>query len=564
MTHRYDEIGNRVATTLPDGKVINQLYYGSGHLYNQSITDNEGNITEIRHSERNQLHQETTRQQGELLSSFGYDAMGRLTKQYSSDHNKGRIVVQRDYNYDVLGQLIHLSGQTRIVSNKKDNISINSPYTRNHQYDYDKVGRLTQHKLTDYANQSGMTELFAFDPASNRVPVSVPEPSVETMADNGIGDNSQNSRKHIHKSGRPKQLTTHDSYITYTYDSHGRVLFKTKTPLGKDGRPLKQSGNNIVGYLESLQLYYNANDELDQSIKIEQRGFDLVTITTTYYYDAFGRRIAKLSHSKSQSRLVAHKLQILPIHRAIQRDKTEHHMTLMLWDGNRQAQEYTDTQVFTTVYEQDSFEPVARLVWLRNELAQASNDEPINNERLFDENKPKSNVQVYHYHNDHLGTPNELTSQDGEVIWLADYEAWGNTAKVVWREEKLEQLQVAKKHFQPIRFQGQFYDEETGLHYNRFRYFDPDLGMFISRDPIGLFGGSNVFAYAPNPTGWIDSFGSAAQQTYQGNTAYRSMSVEHFEILQRTGKVSATSETMISASAKYSSKYIGVLGRVLN
>ena len=116
-------------------------------------------------------------------------------------------------------------------------------------------------------------------------------------------------------------------------------------------------------------------------------------------------------------------------------------------------------------------------------------------------------MQIYHYHNDHLGTPNELTNQKGEVVWLADYEAWGNTAKVIWREEKLEQLQVSSEELQPIRFQGQSFDTETGLHYNRFRYFDPDMGMFTTRDPIGLMGGSNVFAYAPNPTGWIDPFG---------------------------------------------------------
>ena len=66
---------------------------------------------------------------------------------------------------------------------------------------------------------------------------------------------------------------------------------------------------------------------------------------------------------------------------------------------------------------------------------------------------------------------------------------------------------VSEEHLQPIRFQGQYFDEETGLHYNRFRYFDPDLGMFTTRDPIGLMGGTNVFAYAPNPTGWIDPFG---------------------------------------------------------
>ena len=181
----------------------------------------------------------------------------------------------------------------------------------------------------------------------------------------------------------------------------------------------------------------------------------------------------------------------------------------MLWDGNRQAQEYTDTHVFTTVYEQDSFEPVARLVWLKDDLLKAANDEIKNAERESWEDEPKliPSMQVYHYHNDHLGTPNELTNSQGEVIWLADYEAWGNTAKVVWREEKLEQLQVSADELQPIRFQGQSFDTETGLHYNRFRYFDPDLGMFTTRDPIGLLGGTNTFQYAPNPTGWIDPFG---------------------------------------------------------
>ena len=113
--------------------------------------------------------------------------------------------------------------------------------------------------------------------------------------------------------------------------------------------------------------------------------------------------------------------------------------------------------------------------------------------------------------------PNELTNQQGQVVWLADYEAWGNTAKVVWRKEKLEQLKVSSDELQPIRFQGQSFDTETGLHYNRLRYFDPDLGMFTSRDPIGLGGGSNIFAYAPNPTGWVDPLGLAKKK--ECNTA---------------------------------------------
>ena len=509
LTHQYDEIGNRLQTTLPDGKVINQLYYGSGHLYNQSLQDGD-NITEIRHSERNALHQETSRQQGELLSSFGYDAMGRLTKQYSSDHNKGRIVIERDYHYDVLGQLTHLSGQTQLSSPVKkpaNNISTaNSSFKRNHQYQYDKVGRLTEHKLTDYIQQRGTTERFAFDPASNRVPVSTANEDKDSSNSNSI-----------HKSGRPTKLITADKLITYTYGIHGQVLFKTLTP-AKDGKPIPQSTHALVSSRKSIQHYYNPNNELIKTITNTEEGLTLTEVTTTYYYDAFGRRIAKASDTKVKTKFINGK-NTKTVKHHIQQQKTKQQTTLMLWDGNRQAQEYTDTHVFTTVYEQNSFEPVARLVWLKDELLKAANDEIKNAERESWEDAPKliPSMQVYHYHNDHLGTPNELTNQQGEVVWLADYEAWGNTAKVVWRKEKLEQLQVSADELQPIRFQGQSFDTETGLHYNRFRYFDPDLGMFTSRDPIGLDGGNNVFAYAPNPTGWIDPFGLAKSKNKNPN-----------------------------------------------
>ena len=60
---------------------------------------------------------------------------------------------------------------------------------------------------------------------------------------------------------------------------------------------------------------------------------------------------------------------------------------------------------------------------------------------------------------------------------------------------------------QSIRFQGQWHDPETGLHYNRFRYYDPDVGRFIHQDPIGLLGGNNLYQYAPNPLVWIDPLG---------------------------------------------------------
>jgi len=63
---------------------------------------------------------------------------------------------------------------------------------------------------------------------------------------------------------------------------------------------------------------------------------------------------------------------------------------------------------------------------------------------------------------------------------------------------------------QPFRFQGQQSDQETGLHYNRFRYYDPVVGRFVSQDPIGLAGGINIYQYTPSSTFWIDPLGLSA------------------------------------------------------
>ena len=85
------------------------------------------------------------------------------------------------------------------------------------------------------------------------------------------------------------------------------------------------------------------------------------------------------------------------------------------------------------------------------------------------------------------------------MVWAVSYRSYGNLA-----------LQHIDALDQALRFQGQYYDEETGLHYNRFRYYDPGCGRFINQDPIGLLGGTNNYQYVPNPTGWVDPYGLTA------------------------------------------------------
>ncbi|PTT93883.1 type IV secretion protein Rhs, partial [Pseudomonas sp. HMWF005] len=116
------------------------------------------------------------------------------------------------------------------------------------------------------------------------------------------------------------------------------------------------------------------------------------------------------------------------------------------------------------------------------------------------------------YQCDHLGTPQELTDSQGNMAWTAQYKAWGQVTEQ--RSEWARQHGVTN----PIRFQGQYHDHETGLHYNRHRYYDPGVGRFISQDPISYAGGLNLYFYGANPVLLIDPLGLAGHQV-KANTA---------------------------------------------
>ncbi|MCO7543094.1 RHS repeat-associated core domain-containing protein, partial [Pseudomonas sp. VA159-2] len=161
------------------------------------------------------------------------------------------------------------------------------------------------------------------------------------------------------------------------------------------------------------------------------------------------------------------------------------------------------------LYEPGSFVPVAQA--LRKSPIRLLR-QPDWNDREYDfdqdplwqhEVKPQPIDAIAWYQCDHLGTPMELTDHNGEVAWTAQYKAWGEIKEA--RSEWAKQVGLGN----PIRFQGQYHDHETGLHYNRYRYYDPRTGRFISQDPISYLGGVNLYQYVPNPIDWIDPWGLA-------------------------------------------------------
>ncbi|WP_441293044.1 RHS repeat-associated core domain-containing protein [Sorangium sp. KYC3313] len=107
----------------------------------------------------------------------------------------------------------------------------------------------------------------------------------------------------------------------------------------------------------------------------------------------------------------------------------------------------------------------------------------------------------YHYLTDDIGTPEKLVSSDGSVACEIRRSAWGRFA-----------VAPGAVTSTPIGYQGQYHDEETGLFYNRHRYYDPEAGRYISADPVGLISGFNAFAYAESqPTRFVDPLGLMAK-----------------------------------------------------
>jgi len=103
---------------------------------------------------------------------------------------------------------------------------------------------------------------------------------------------------------------------------------------------------------------------------------------------------------------------------------------------------------------------------------------------------------LYFIHNDHLGTAQVITDKDQAVVWQGDYQPFGAVEETTAVVEN------------PTRFPGQYFDQETGLHYNLMRDYDPVLGRYLQSDPVGLDGGINIYGYAyQNPIIYVDPHG---------------------------------------------------------
>ncbi|WP_311885958.1 MULTISPECIES: RHS repeat-associated core domain-containing protein [unclassified Pseudomonas] len=501
LRYRYDN-SRLLLTEIENerGEQYHLDYYTNGLI--QQETGFDGRRTAYEYDLNGQLLKKTEfgDDGSELVTEYQRDAAGRLLVKTLADGE------EIHYSYDALGRLVNVDDGHWPLAYKYD---LQDRLIEEHQgwgtlrYEYDSVGQLKHCRLPDgskldYRHQPG-GQLSSIDLNGSRLTSHQFSAGREQKRQQGLllsqYQYDEQGRLQAHTVGqRDKSLfqrrynydangnlagidDSRKGNRSYHYDPLDRLIsVRGATPesFAHDpaGNLLGQSNEgtanlaNVKGNRLLMQGDRHYEYDAYGNLSRERRGTGqkLVTeyrydcqhrligvslpggSTATYKYDAFGRRIEKT---------------------------VDGHITEFLWQGERLIAESAENRYRSYIYEPGSFRPLA----------------------MLDGEGPRKATPFY-YQLDHLGTPQELTDYSGEIMWSAKYRAYGNLAA----------LDVSEID-NPLRFQGQYFDAETGLHYNRHRYYNPGAGRFLTPDPIKLAGGLNNYQYVPNPTGWVDPLG---------------------------------------------------------
>ncbi|WP_220414951.1 RHS repeat domain-containing protein, partial [Escherichia coli] len=487
--HAYNAQGlaNRcIPDSLP---AVEWLTYGSGWLSGMKLGD-----TPLVEYTRDRLHRETLRSFGRYELSTAYTPAGQLQSQHLNS-----LQYDRDYTWNDNGELIRISSPRQTRS-----------------YSYSTTGRLTSVHTT--AANLDIRIPYATDPAGNRLPDPElhPDSTLSMWPDNRIA---------------------RDAHYLYRYDRHGRLTEKTD---------LIPEGVIRTDDERTHRYHYDSQHRL---VHYTRTQYEEPLVESRYLYDPLGRRVAKRVWRRERDLTGWMSLSRKP------------QVTWYGWDGDRLTTIQNDRTRIQTIYQPGSFTPLIRVETATGEQAKTQRrsladtlqqsggedggsvvfppvlvqmldrlESEILADRVSEESRrwlascgltveqmqnqmdpvytPARKIHLYHC--DHRGLPLALISKEGATEWCAEYDEWGN----LLNEENPHQLQ------QLIRLPGQQYDEESGLYYNRHRYYDPLQGRYITQDPIGLKGGWNFYQYPLNPVQYIDSMGLASKYGHLNNGGY--------------------------------------------
>ena len=349
-------------------------------------------------------------------------------------------------------------------------VSHNNRDTRKRKYEWDVNQRLRS--ITDELNNKVTS--FSYDEFSNLVKADYGFNDILYRETDEVGNLYETADKSDRIYGKGSRLEQsgvntnelknkyqggHGKLVTkgaqYQYDGEGNLIKKIEAP-HPDAWVYGKKGERVYSPSPVLEYEYYGNGMLKKVIKPDGE-------TVSFKYDSLGRRIEKSSNSK---------------------------IIKFVWDGNNPLHEWEEN------VEKPRFNRDSLVTWIFK-------DNFVPSAKL-------TNQGSYSIISDHLGTPVEAYDQDGKKVWEQELDIYGRVRKRPTRNVYGAKIDDGMKpdNFIPFRYQGQYEDEETGLFYNRFRYYSPELGQYISQDPIGLAGGNpTLYGYVHNPNWWIDPLG---------------------------------------------------------
>ena len=504
--YQYDELSRVTQVTYPDTSENISYQYdncqnGVGRLCqltdNSGVTDYEydpwGNITKTTKQEIDNTQQGAGAVLGTYITLYQYDAGNRISQmRYPS----GRIV---DYQRDALGRINGITTHFPNVAVK--DILTSRTYRADgvwteqilgngliHTKTYDQQGRLSSHTAGDYDRNYAydangnivditgtLNELYTYDPLDRLLKEmdSISNQFIEFSYDENGNRLTENDNAQI--SSLSYQANTNRlSAIAGTnlnIDPSGRTL------VDQDGR---QYSYNDVGRIEKIEQGSSILGEYVYGADQLRSRKTVNGIRTVFHYDLAGNM---LSESNEQN---------------------QHDMEYVYADGERIAMLYGRPVLAgednTTPPSAPNPEIAKKLLPIIIFLLLDDDGNGGGGGGPVDPDPTPIGVTAHYYVNDHLGTPQRLVDDSQMITWEAEYQAFG--------EAVVTEGMVMNNH----RFPGQYYDAETGLHYNWNRYYNAEVDRYATSDPIGLRGGLNTYGYVGgNPLNYYDPNGKVGQ-----------------------------------------------------
>ena len=536
-THRfaYDKVGQLIKETRPMGGAIQYSYDAEGNLTQR--TDASNNTRAYTYNAVGRMMKEVHKLNGITVDqqvSYNHDADGQLTS-YEQEDGSGTLISSASYTLDAQGR----NGTSSITYGKVDGGTFS--FTIGQSFNAD--GQLQSHTYPDGSTQSysysggrlakvilpngseinysryswmapgqisvpGAAKSLNYDALQRLTSIEVKNQAAQVLA------------KRLYQYDVAGNITTIESALgktTYGYDQLDRLTQAIPdNALQMLGLPQEQYGYDPVGNRTSSGQQpgawsYNGDNQLIQYPKTTPLSAS-PSVDTSVSYTAQGhtKQETSIQGVKNYGYNVAERLirysnvpqgqavpsleasyKYDPLGRRIAKSVKEGFTTVTTYFAYGEQGligEIDEVGKFTKVY---GFNPIAGLrgLWSTDPIWQAN---------VLDGSLADTSTSYHYLHSNHLGTPILATTREGQVSWKAQVETFGVTG--VLRNESSIKMN--------LRFPGQYYDAETGMHSNYYRNYEPNMGRYIQSDPLGLAAGVNYFTYVEsNPLMRMDSYG---------------------------------------------------------